>query len=57
MYCGKAYRRAYLYLARVPRYRRYLRRERNLLALPTLDMYLPLFKFGVYTAGVFDTTV
>ena len=33
--CGTWYRR----------YRRYLWRERNLLALPTLDMYLPLSKF------------
>ena len=46
--CRTATHCSKLKLCTVPtvlRYRTYLVRERNLLALPTLDMYLPLSKF------------
>jgi len=38
-------------------YLRYRSRERNLLALPTLDMYLPLSKFESIQRVSIDATV
>ena len=45
------------YLPSTVRYLRYLRRERNLLARPTLDMYLPLSKFESIHWVSIDATV